>query len=78
MDIDGLATPWLSSTGARTVNLEWRRPTVHYERHHLLFYRYRGYIVCLINVGGYGDSPSAIVSRIPMKPSMQIALSAIS
>ena len=53
-------------------------PYVHYERHHLLFYRYRGYSVCLINVGDYGDSPSVIVSRIPMKPSMQIALSAIS
>jgi hypothetical protein len=44
----------------------------------IIFYRYRSYSVCLINLGGYGDSPSVIVSRIPMKPSMQIALSAIS
>jgi hypothetical protein len=25
---------------------------IHHERDHLLFYRYRGYSVCLINVGG--------------------------
>ena len=38
----------------------------HTERDHLLFYRYRGYSVCLLNVGGYGDFISVIVAPIPM------------
>ena len=50
----------------------------HYERNLMLFYRYRGYTVCLINVGGYGDYVSVIVSPIPMKPFMRIVTSALS
>jgi hypothetical protein len=49
----------------------------HSEVHHLLFYRYRGYSVCLINVGGYGDFVSVIVSPIPMKTFMRMALGAL-
>jgi hypothetical protein len=49
----------------------------HSEIHHLLFYRYRGYSVCLINVGGYGDFISVIVSPIPMKPFMRAVFSAV-
>ena len=45
----------------------FRAPSAnHIERDHLLFYRYRGYSVCLLNVGGYGDFISVIVSPIPM------------
>jgi hypothetical protein len=50
----------------------------HAEAHHLLFYRYRGYSVCLINVGGYGDFVSVIVSPIPMKPFMRVVFDAVS
>ena len=49
----------------------------HSEVHHLLFYRYRGYSVCLINVGGYGDFVSVIVSPIPMTTFMHMALAAL-
>lgn len=50
----------------------------HSEIHHLLFYRYRGYSVCLINVGGYGDFVSVIVSPISMKPFMRAVFGAVS
>jgi Negative regulator of sigma F len=50
----------------------------HAERGHLLFYRYRGYSVCLINVGGYGDFVSVIVSPISMKPFMRMVLATLS
>ena len=50
----------------------------HAERGHLLFYRYRGYSVCLINVGGYGDFVSVIVSPISMKPFMRMVLGNLS
>jgi hypothetical protein len=49
----------------------------HSEAHHLLFYRYRGYSVCLINVGGYGNFVSVIVSPIPMKPFMRVVFNAL-
>jgi Negative regulator of sigma F len=50
----------------------------HAERGHLLFYRYRGYSVCLIDVGGYGDFVSVIVSPISMKPFMRMVLATLS
>jgi hypothetical protein len=50
----------------------------HAERGHLLFYRYRGYSVCLINVGGYGDFVGVIVSPISMKPFMRMVLGTLS
>jgi Negative regulator of sigma F len=53
-------------------------PANHSESHHLLFYSYRGYSVCLINVGGYGDFISVIVSPIPMKPFMRVVFGALS
>jgi hypothetical protein len=52
-------------------------PAAHLERDHLLCYYDRGYSVCLINVGGYGDF-SAIVSPILMMPFMHIVLGALS
>jgi hypothetical protein len=50
----------------------------HTERDHLLFYRYRGYSVCLINAGGYGDFLSVIVSPMPMKQFMRMVLATVS
>lgn len=50
----------------------------HLERDHMLFYRYRGYSVCLLNVGGYGDFVSVIVSPIPMKPFVHMVLDSLS
>jgi hypothetical protein len=51
---------------------------LHIERDHLLFYRYRDYSVCLINVGGYGDFVSVIVSSMPMKQFMRMVLATVS
>jgi len=50
----------------------------HSEAHHLLFYRYHGYSVCLINVGGYGDFVSVIVSPIQMRTFMRMVFGALS
>jgi hypothetical protein len=50
----------------------------HTEGDHLFFYRYRGYSVCLINVGGYGDFLSVIVSPMPMKQFMRMVLATVS
>lgn len=39
----------------------------HHEFHHLLFYRYRDFSFCLINVGGYGNFVSVIAAPMPLK-----------
>jgi hypothetical protein len=39
----------------------------HQERDHMLFYRYKGFSVCMINVGSYGNFVSVIVAPMPMK-----------
>ena len=39
----------------------------HDERNGMLFYRYRGYSVCLINLGNYGSFASLIVSPLPLR-----------
>jgi hypothetical protein len=51
-------------------------PGAHEERQHLLFYRYRGFSVCLINVGGYGSFLSVIVAQMPMDRFMPLVLAA--
>lgn len=51
-------------------------PGAHQELQHLLFYRYRGFSVCLINVGGYGSFLSVIVSQMPMDRFMPLVLAA--
>ncbi len=48
----------------------------HEEHHHLLFYKYRGFSVCLINVGGYGNFISVIAAPMPMKQFMRLVLAA--
>jgi hypothetical protein len=48
----------------------------HEENHHLFFYRYKGYSVCLINVGGYGNFISVIVAPMPLKEFMPLVLKA--
>jgi hypothetical protein len=48
----------------------------HEEHRHLLFYRYRGFSVCLINVGGYGSFISVIAARMPMKQFVPMMLTA--
>ena len=49
----------------------------HEELHHLLFYRYRGFSICLINVGGYGNFISVIAAPIPMKQFEHLVLAAM-
>jgi hypothetical protein len=51
-------------------------PVVHEEHHHLLFYEYRGFSVCLINVGGYGNFISVIVAAMPMEQFVPLVLTA--
>jgi Negative regulator of sigma F len=48
----------------------------HEEHHHLLFYEYRGFSVCLINVGGYGNFISVIAAAMPMKEFVALVLAA--
>ena len=49
----------------------------HEERDHLLFYRYRGFSICLINVGGYGNFISVIAAPIPMREFMRLVVKAV-
>ena len=49
----------------------------HQEKRHLLFYRYRGYSLCLINVGGYGNFLSVVVAPMPMQEFMSLVLKAV-
>jgi hypothetical protein len=48
----------------------------HQEKDHLFFYRYKGFSVCLINVGGYGIFISVIVAPMPLKEFMPLVLKA--
>ena len=42
-------------------------PSIAHDQHgHLFFYRYRGFSLCLINVGGYGNFISVIASPMPL------------
>jgi hypothetical protein len=47
------------------------------ERRHLLFYRYRDFSFCLINVGGYGNFISVIAAPMPLKRFEHLVLAAI-
>lgn len=49
----------------------------HRERDRLLFYSYRGFSICLINVGGYGDFISVIAAPMPMPEFMHVVLAAV-
>jgi len=48
----------------------------HDEHHRLLFYRYRDFSLCLINVGGYGNFISVIASPMPLKQFENLVLTA--
>jgi hypothetical protein len=48
----------------------------HDEHHHLLFYRYRDFSLCLINVGGYGNFISVIAAPMPLKQFENLVLAA--
>ena len=51
-------------------------PDARERRGHMLFYRYRGFSICLINVGGYGSFMSVIAAPIPMPKFTRIVLRA--
>jgi hypothetical protein len=51
---------------------------IHIERGHLLFYRYRGFSVCLANVANYSDFVGVIVSPIPLKPFVAMVRASLS
>ena len=42
----------------------------------LLFYSYRGFSICLINVGGYGNFISVIAAPMPMREFMRLVIAA--
>jgi hypothetical protein len=48
----------------------------HVEHHRLLFYRYRDFSFCLINVGGYGSYVSVIAAPMPLKQFEHLVLAA--
>jgi len=50
---------------------------VHAEHNHLLFYRYRGFSICLTNVGGYGTFISVIAAPLPMPEFMHLVLTTV-
>jgi hypothetical protein len=53
-------------------------PPGAYEVHQgILFYRYRGFSLCLINIGGYGNFISVIGARLPMRQFVPLVLRAI-
>jgi hypothetical protein len=49
---------------------------VHEEHNSLLFYKYRGFSLCLIDVGGYGNFICVIAARMPMKQFVDLVLAA--
>ena len=56
----------------------FKPPSIRHEEHdRLLFYSYRGFSICLINVGGYGDFISVIASSMPMPEFMHVVLAAV-
>jgi hypothetical protein len=52
-------------------------PVPSEEHHHLLFYRYRGFSLCLINIGGYGSFISVIAAPMPMRQFVPLVLAAV-
>jgi hypothetical protein len=52
-------------------------PGAHEENQHVLFYRYRGFSVAMLNVGGYGSFVSVIVAPTPMRQFMPLILGAV-
>ncbi len=52
-------------------------PGAREEYHHLLFYQYRGFSLCLINIGGYGNFISVIAAPIPMRQFVALVLRAV-
>jgi Negative regulator of sigma F len=49
---------------------------IHEERQRMLFYQYRGFSVCLINVGGYGNFLSVIVAPMPIDRFIPLVMAA--
>ena len=52
-------------------------PGMRQKHHDLLFYRYRGFSICLINIGGYGTFISVIAAPIPIGEFVPMVLRAI-
>jgi hypothetical protein len=52
-------------------------PGAHEEHHDLLFYRYRGFSLCLINIGGYGSFISVIAAPMPMRQFVMLVVRAV-
>jgi|SRR5215471_2411148 len=52
-------------------------PAAHEEHDHLAFYQYRGFSLCLINIGGYGNFVSVIAAPMPMKQFVPLVAAAV-
>jgi hypothetical protein len=46
----------------------------HEEHNRLLFYKYRRFSLCLINIGGYGNFICVVAARMPMKRFISLVL----
>lgn len=49
----------------------------HKEYHHLFFYRYQGFSICLLNVGGYGSFIGVVAAKMPMDKFIPLVIAAI-
>ncbi|MGH7837963.1 MAG: hypothetical protein ACREQC_09090, partial [Candidatus Binataceae bacterium] len=82
---DGTPVAYTWFRGSRGGVMCLMRPTAafqppaatHEENQHIFFYRYHGFSVAMLNVGGYGSFISVIVAPVPMKAFMPMILSAV-
>jgi predicted anti-sigma-YlaC factor YlaD len=51
---------------------------IHIDRGHLLFYRYRGFSICLVNVASYTDFIGVIASPMPLQPFIAMVVASLS
>jgi hypothetical protein len=51
-------------------------PNAYKELRHLLFYRYKGYSICLIDVGGYGKFTGVIIAPFSIEKFIHVVLAA--
>jgi hypothetical protein len=48
----------------------------HQEHNRLLFYKYHGFSLCLINIGGYGNFICVVATRMPLEQFMSLVFAA--
>ena len=51
---------------------------IHLDRDHFLFYRYRGFSICLVDIASYSDFVGVIASPMPLQPFIAIVAASLS